>query len=164
MSTLADLERHLNEIMANMGKTPGTKLEDFVGMGGKLDGHVWVTHEDGTIYDPWFDEYNTIVSTHNCHPERFYKATKGKLKKDLWEFAMKVAKTGEVWNKKVKPGLDSGIPLLEILKDIKENPTVNNCTWNAYAYHKVHPEKTKICIGSMGWKKKATGDVYWEFG
>ena len=44
-------------------------LSDFLP---SIDGHFWIKKSDGTIIDPWFDQYNFVINLFQTTNERLY--------------------------------------------------------------------------------------------
>lgn len=116
----------------------------------RSDYHCWVKRKDGSIYDPYFPEYDMIKSIQNIKPnaKQHYLPIEDKQEFDsMWTW---------IFEHSIKPKLKQNT-----LQEFRNEPKFSYCWLNAYAYHIVN-DHSKIEIGKMGWEKD--DGIWWEFG
>jgi hypothetical protein len=119
-----------------------------------LDIHCWVECSDGSIYDPYFKEYDMVKRVHGvgkttkvCYGAITDKAEK----KRLWTV---------IWKRGIRPIVRDN-PGRDVFAHFLSHPQFGHCFLNAYAYHLAN-KGTVFQIGKMGWEKK--NGVWWEYG
>lgn len=123
------------------------------------DIHCWVVKNDGSIYDPYFDEYNKIKLRNNLSNEQCYEEFPRDNQNKLWK--------EYYWKFLVKPTIcdNNGKYKQNMIKFYANKPQPFECMVNAFCYFLNNKEKGyRVAIGRMGWKIKNSNDVWWEFG
>ena len=114
-----------------------------------IDGHFWI-ERDGKIVDIEFKEYDLIKTIHNLADGMVYKEADTLTQTVMIKkFEMAMNNMGYFRNT-FKTEIVSGY-----------FPRVHCCFQNCMMAYK---EGDVLKFGSMGWKNKMTGDVWWEFG
>ena len=123
----------------------------------KMDIHCWTINKDGTIYDPYFKEYDTIKKIRNLTDNQVYKSLEGIEKKKMWV---------KIWKKMIKPHIKNmkkkGMTKEEFFDIFYAKPMFGFCWLNSYTYHLKNKGST-FHIGKMGWIDK-NGEPFWEYG
>ena len=129
------------------------------------DLHAWCEDEEGNvIYDPWFPEFDLIVSANKCIADlesgyilendrngRIYK------KRPEWQPILNA-----VLKRTVSLMMADGIVVSDAAWRVPAQ--YGCCVYNAYFWKLRNPDKgAKICVGQMGWKTKSGGE-HWEYG
>ena len=133
-----------------------------------LDGHAWCEDVEGNVvYDPCFKWYDYICNLHGCakKKKRHYKV-QANMKETVLKIVKSHIKEGKqigLW-KDFKSGMEFWRDFLEGEDEFedKENGE-GKCFINAYCYKYFHPE-VKLMIGSMGFEKDKSNEVWWEYG
>jgi hypothetical protein len=115
------------------------------------DIHFWVVL-DNEIVDPYFPIYDGIKSFQGLEGNPVYEEFPVEVQKKLWAYH---------WKKIVKPALKTNS--VKEIKKIVEKPISSLCMLNAYCYRTYH-KKGRIAVGRMGWKKKNSNEIFWEYG
>ena len=114
-----------------------------------IDGHFWI-ERDGKIVDIEFKEYDLIKTIHNLADGMVYKEADTLTQTVMIKkFEMAMNNMGYFRNT-FKTEIVSGY-----------FPRVNCCFQTCMMAYK---EGDVLKFGSMGWRNKLTGDVWWEFG
>lgn len=106
----------------------------------KFDGHFWV-ERDGQIIDPWFNEYDFVISVHGCLKERRYLKCPNDL---VGRVLLRMFERSEFYS------------LL-----MANTPYFNNCIANSLK--EIEQNGGTLVFGSLGFARK-DGSVHWEFG
>ena len=112
-----------------------------------MDIHCWIVEND-KIIDFNFPEHQMV------------KRIQGLVGDNIYEPAP--IDEQKMWFKKM---YEKSIVFLAdgILYQFYKNPQYNCCFINALAYKK-NNKNCKIVIGKMGWRKKNSNDIFWEYG
>ena len=124
---------------------------------GSLDAHAWIEMPDGSIRDWAFHRYDIIKNIWNCNDRAYYYPNPTEYQVPFRKIIKRMVKAAKKYCPEEFPNAEA------VFKDFYLCPKAGHCFMNAYAYKYFHPE-VKLMIGSMGWEKKRTGTIYWEFG
>jgi len=166
------------------------KTAKMISLNGQMgiDAHCWVVNSDGLISDYNDDDkaYEDIRLLRGLKKGKIYKALEGEERKKAWAFswknliaprlkAMYEMNFGDIERANIISHLiaNSGSCFIRayILSLIKCNTDtidtdglkkVIKC--NTFKELKALPQIQRIEIGSMGWKNKKDGRVWWEYG
>tara|TARA_R110000823_G_scaffold270717_2_gene390270 strand:- start:4528 stop:4896 length:369 start_codon:yes stop_codon:yes gene_type:complete len=120
----------------------------------RVDGHAWCENKDGeVVFDPSFKEYKFIKMVNKLEGENQYEIVP--------ELSGKVMACIKIHIKDFKK--NNKMSFENIMKMFLKYPKFNCCFLNAYAYKFANPE-VKLMVGKMGWKKKNSGEIFWEYG
>jgi hypothetical protein len=111
-----------------------------------IDGHFWV-ERDGKVIDPYFEEYDKIKKFWGCVGDAVYQPADDLTQQVIlrkFEKILTVKQTGI--SMKTMGGLKRAY----------------DCWGNASL--EIVENGGTIVFGSMGWKKKKTGTIHYEFG
>ena len=138
------------------------KIGDLLSTGfkqsvGSLDAHAWIEKPDGTILDFDFTEYNEIRRLWACDNPRPFYAPNDAYLPAMRRICKKMVNTAKRVLPDVYPNAEA------FYRDFYEEPKAGHCFMNATAYKFFNPQ-CKLKVGSMGWVKKRTGTIHWEFG
>ena len=119
------------------------------------DIHFWVKKPDGTIFDPYFSEYDDFKRQNNLTGDNVYQQETDK------EFIKRCA---DYHHK------NTLVPTYKSLKkrnitlydNFVKNPKPYFCMLTAVSYTTKH--KGEVVCGKLGWKNKNTDKVKWLFG
>jgi len=113
-----------------------------------MDGHFWVNFE-GVIVDPYFKGYDIVKRINNLEGDRIYLPAP-----PLIQAVMK------------KRYIDDRIKLVKDLADkrlISLTERREDCC-NMNALLEWMANGGEIVFGSLGWKKKNSDEIWWEYG
>lgn len=135
-------------------KEVGTPVDTLLKPNGHLkcfDGHFWVV-KDGEIIDPHFQDYDIIKSINGCVGDAIY-CPAPKSVQDEFINALKKCYTKEF----------GSIPeFVEFYKKNGFRQRANQC--DKISLINWIENGGEIVFGSMGWKKRNSDEVWWEFG
>ena len=122
------------------------------GGGNEGDFHIWLEDDAGRVA---FDPQNFSYYQHVCD---FHGLDIKKPCRHAWGNQAK-------WLKEKEFNSLNEADTRYIVADMFCTPQERHCRNNAIAYMVNNPEKNlKAVVGSMGWKRKNGGGVWWEFG
>tara|TARA_R110000868_G_scaffold394911_1_gene666380 strand:+ start:115 stop:501 length:387 start_codon:yes stop_codon:yes gene_type:complete len=124
-----------------------------------MDIHCWVEDSTGKIIDPDFMEYQIVKNIRDLEGEKQYKKLTGEAYKTMAGDITAACKTVKKQIKASNKGMTNEY-FWELFTD---HPRSGFCMLNAMGQVKKDPT-LKFCIGSMGWKKKGSQEIFWEFG
>jgi hypothetical protein len=135
-----------------------------------FDGHFWV-EKDGEIIDRHFSGYDFIKKVQGCEGEMQYCPAPPLIQAVMIGLAKKTLKTNlkidamregiirtDIYDKEINKDIDVDKALDKKINKLREG----QCHITAIALQKKYGGN--IVFGSMGWKKKKSDDIHWEFG
>ena len=124
----------------------------------QIDGHVWYENADGTIYDPYFQEYSYVAKLRNTTTKRAYKEAPAIVQQVI------LSKYFQTFFD-VNNLEDADETYIHAMMCAYPTPRFNCCVQNVIVHHCKLDDKQRgrIVFGSMGFKR-ADGSVFWEFG
>ena len=126
-----------------------------------INAHVWVETANGMIVDAVFPELQRERRSLGLGTEKVYVEYPSIVQKGLWK---------HVWKRCIRPTVKvikgMGFTEDEFWAEFLANPTYTCCMFNAYAYHRAHPNTSLLKFGALGYKKcgGSSKKVDWEFG
>jgi len=114
-----------------------------------MDIHCWIVEND-KIIDFNFPEYEMIKCMRGLTGDNIYEPVPIEEQKKWFRL---MHKKSSAFNQ-IDP----------IMYKFYKNPQYGCCFVNALAYKKNSKNKCKIVIGKMGWRKKNSNDIFWEYG
>lgn len=122
----------------------GLGLKDF-------DGHFWV-EKDGQVIDPYFSEYDQVKRIHDCVGHSVYHPAPQSVQ-DEWIDALT-----SIFNKQ----FGSLVAFADFCEEVRFRPHYNSCDKNALLT--LVKNGGKLVFGSLGWKKRDSEEIWWEYG
>jgi hypothetical protein len=119
-----------------------------------MDIHAWIEDDEDNLIDPYFFEYDLKKIINNCEGACCYKPLSPEKQKEIMDKSISLARS--IYGNKV----DERFFLYKFYK----KPTYNNCFLNCLAYKKYSKKNCRIVIGKMGWRKKGSKEIFWEYG
>ena len=120
--------------------------------------HFWVKKQDGTIFDPYFKEYDDFKRTHILSGDNVYEEEQDT------EFIEKCRKY--YMKQTIIPTLKRYKKDKKSIKSLYDNYVTNpkpyHCLMTSFVYQQKHGGA--IFSGKLGWKHEYTGEVKWMFG
>ena len=124
-----------------------------------VDGHAWCENKDGeVVFDPSFGEYKFIKMVNKLEGEKQYEIVP-----EMSGKVMECIKIHIKDFKKTSKALGKPMSFENIMKMFLKYPKFGCCFLNAYSYKFANPE-VKLMVGKMGWKKKNSEEIFWEYG
>ena len=133
---------HLLALKTTMSMTYKPKPTGFP----VIDGHFWV-ERDGEIIDPYFIEYDFIKVVNRLEGMPVHM------------------KADDIVSKVIIRRFENVISydlLFKMMKDNYYQVSFGKCYLNAVL--EVRKNGGELCFGSMGWKRKRSDDIHWEYG
>jgi len=119
-----------------------------------MDIHAWIVDNEDNIFDPHFSIYDYIKEVNNCEGERCYEPLSPEKQKEMFHKFMTQATNMFGKNFCTKT----------FLYKFYTNPRPTMCFVNSLAFKKCSKRNCKIVIGKMGWRKKGSNEIFWEYG
>ncbi len=112
-----------------------------------IDGHFWVERGDGYIVDPYFSQYDFIKRVNRLEGESVHLEADAIVSKVMIRRFESVIST-DLFGK--------------MLQKAGHRNTFNACYQNAIL--EIYKNGGRLVFGSMGWKRKGSDSIHWEFG
>lgn len=121
--------------------------------------HAWIRKADGTIRDPHFPEYDTLVKMPNCDASQkvYHEWTPEQQEAKLKNSIPRIMKN-------IRANMEANDKTMEyICQRMVNRPAFRSCIINAFAYKYTHPD-SEIVIGNMGFRNRKTPHlIWWEY-
>ena len=150
--------------LENAMMRPIDEIADHLcGVVGAIRGHFWVELADGTVIDPYFEQYDAIKYMKDLEGDVLRRPVGQDIQR-----SMMIKHILPIMKQLKSPDFRCHFEGLRSLVEMGDTLDDNNfrggyCHANSVINKFVYGKDAKIVYGDMGWKLKGKNEIFWEF-